>query len=153
MEQAVILSFQELPQARRVGLEVQLVRNFLDRIDSCCPWFKEEETVDYRTWEKVGEALKITQADNFTLGLWALVKDAIEDVISRVSDCTQAELVESQEEHLSERAFSEKGPLNSKFDKCGNSDDELISSKDHSDRGAAHYFDENWPSCESPASL
>ena len=77
MEQAVILSFQELPQARGVGLEVQLVRNFLDRIDSCCPWFKEEETLDYRTWEKVGEALKITQADNFTLGLWALINDAI----------------------------------------------------------------------------
>ena len=72
-------------------------------------------------------------------------------MISRGSDCTQAELVESQEEHLSERAFSEKGPLNSKFDKCGNSDDELISDKDHSDRGAAHYFDEKWPSCESPA--
>jgi hypothetical protein len=95
--------------------------------------------------------LKITQADNFTLGLWALVKDAIEDVNSRGSDCTQTKLVESQEECLSERAFSEKGPLNSKFDKCGNSDDELISDKDHSDRGAAHYLDENWPSYESPA--
>ena len=128
-----------------------MVRNFLDRIDSCCPWFKEEETLDYRTWEKVGEALKITQADNFTLGLWALIKDVIKKMISQGSDCTQAELVESQEECLSERAFSEKGPLNSKFDKCGNSDDELISDKDHSDRGAAHYFDENWPSCESPA--
>ena len=96
MDQAVVLSFQELFQARRVGLEVQLIRNFLDRIDFCCPWFKEEETVDYRTWEKVGEALKITQADNFTLGLWALVRDAT----SPGSNCTQAELVESQEERL-----------------------------------------------------
>ena len=144
MNQAVVLSFQELLQARGVGLEVQLVRNFLDRIDSCCPWFKEEDTVDYRTWEKVGEALKITQADNFTLGLWALVNDAIKDVTSPGLDCTQAELVESQEECLSERAFSEKGPLNSKIEKCGNSDDELISNRNHSDRGAAHYFDENW---------
>ena len=128
-----------------------MVEIFLDRVDSCCPWFKKEETLDYITWEKVGEALKITQVDKFTLGFWTLVKDPIEKVIPWGSDCTQAELVESQEECLSERAFSEKGPLNSKFDKCGNSDDELISSKDHSDRGAAHYFDENWPSCESPA--
>ena len=67
-----------------------------------------------------------------------LIKDAIEKVISQGLDCTQAELVESQEECLSERAFLEKGPLNSKFDKCGNSDDELISDKDHSDRGAAN---------------
>jgi hypothetical protein len=151
MNQVVVLSFQELVQARGVGLEVQLVEIFLDRVDSCCPWFKKEETLDYRTWEKVGEALKITQADNFTLGLWVLVKDAIEKVISQGSDCTQEELVESQEECLSERAFSEKGLLNSKFDRCGNSDDELILDKDYSERGAANYFDENWPSCESPA--
>ena len=120
MNQAVVLSFQELLQARGVGLEVQLVRNFLDRIDSCCPWFKREETLDYRTWEKVGEALKITQADNFTLGLWALINDSIKDATSPGLDCTQAELVKSQKERLSERAFSEKGPLNSKID---NSDD------------------------------
>ena len=131
MDQAVVLSFQELFQARGVRLEVQLVRNFLGRIDSCCPWFKEEETVDCGTWEKVGEALKITQADNFTLGLWALVNDAIKDATSPGLNCTQAELVESQEECLSERAFSEKGPLNSKFDRCGNSDDELILDKDN----------------------
>ena len=96
MDQAVAHSFQELFQARGVRLEVQLVKNFLGKIDSCCPWFKEEETLDYRTWEKIGEALKITQADNFTLGLWALVRDAT----SPGSNCTQAELVESQEERL-----------------------------------------------------
>jgi hypothetical protein len=50
-----------------------------------------------------------------------------------------------------ERASSEKDPLNSKIYKCGNSDDNLISNKNHSDRGAAHYFNENWFSCESPA--
>ena len=153
MDQAVVLSFQELFQARGVRLKVQLVRNFLGRINSCCPWFKEEETVDCGTWEKVGEALKITQADNFTLGLWALVNDTIKDATSPGLNCTQAELVEFQEECLLEKAFSEKGPLNSKIDKCENSDDGLISNKNHSDRGAAHYFDENWPSCESPASL
>jgi hypothetical protein len=96
MDQAVVLSFQELFQARGVGLEVQLVRNFLDKIDSCCPWFKEEERVDCRICENIGEAVEITQADNFTLGLWALVRDAT----SPGSNCTQAELVESQEERL-----------------------------------------------------
>ena len=107
-----------------------MVEKVLDRIDSCCPWFKEEETLDIRTWEKIGKALKITQADNFTLCLWVLVKDAIERVISQGSDSTQAELDESQEEHLSERVFSEKGPLNSKFDRYRDSDDELILDKE-----------------------
>ena len=95
--------------------------------------------------------MKIIQADNFTLGLWALVNDAIKDATSPGLNCTQAELVEFQEECLLEKAFSEKGPLNSKIDKCENSDDGLISNKNHSDRGAAHYFDENWFPCESPA--
>lgn len=45
-----------------------------------------------------------------------LVKDAMEKEILKGSDSTQAELDESQEECLSERVFSEKGPLNSKFD-------------------------------------
>lgn len=57
----------------------------------------------------------------------------------------------SQEECLSERASSEKDLLNSKIDKCGNSDEKLIFNKNHSDRGAAHYLNENWSSCESPA--
>jgi hypothetical protein len=115
-----------------------LLENFLDKMDSCCPWFKEEETLDIRIWERIGETLKITQADNFTLCLWALVKDAIEKVILQGSDSTQAELDESQEERLSERAFSEKGPLNSKFDRYRDSDDELLLDKeDHSERGTA----------------
>ena len=68
------------------------------------------ESLDIRTWEKIGKALKIAQADNLTLCLWELVKDAIEKVISQGLDGTQAELDESQEERLSERVFSEKGP-------------------------------------------
>ena len=79
-----------------------------------------------------------------------LLNDAIKDATSPGLNCSQAELVKPQE-CLSERASSEKGPLNSKIDKCGNTDDELISNKNHSDRGAAHYFDENWFPCESPA--
>jgi hypothetical protein len=55
-----------------------------------------------------------------------LIKDAIEKVISQGSDSTQAELNESQEECLSEKVFSEKGTLNSKFDRYRVSDDELI---------------------------
>jgi hypothetical protein len=49
IDQAVALSFQELFQARGVRLKVQLVRNFLGKIDSCFPWFKEEETIDCGT--------------------------------------------------------------------------------------------------------
>ena len=76
-----------------------------------------------------------------------LVKDAIEKVISQGLGGTQAELDESQEERL-----SEKGPLNSKFDRYRDSDDELILDKeDHSERGAAKYFVEDWPPCKSPA--
>jgi hypothetical protein len=65
----------------------------------------------------VGEALKNIQADNFTLCLWVLIKDAIEKEISKGSDSTQAELEESQEECLSERTFSERGPLNPKLER------------------------------------
>jgi hypothetical protein len=58
-----------------------------------------------------------------------------------------AELDVSQEELL-----SEKGPLNSNFDRYRDSDDELILDKaDHSERGAAKYSEEDWPPCKSPA--
>ena len=57
-----------------------------------------------------------------------------------------AELDVSQEELL-----SEKGPLNSNFDRYRDSDDELILDKeDHSERGAAKYS-EDWPPCKSLA--
>ena len=141
--QAVVRSFQGLLQARGVGFEEQLLENFLDKIDSCCPWFREEKTLNNRTWERVGEALKNTQADNFTLCFWALVKDAIEKEISKGSDSTQADLEEFQEECLTERTFSERGPLNPKFDRYRDSDDELTLDKEgHSERGATKYFDE-----------
>ena len=84
-KQAVVHSFQELLQAR-VVFEEQLLENFLDKIDSCCLWFRGKKTLDKRTWERVGEALKNTQADNFTFCLWTLVKDAIEKEISKVLD-------------------------------------------------------------------
>jgi hypothetical protein len=148
----VVCSFQGLLQARGVGFQEQLFENFLDKIDSCCPWFREEKTLNNRTWERVEEALKNTQADNFTLCLWALVKDAIEKEISKGSDSTQAELEESQEEHLSERTFSKSSPLNPKLERYRDSDDELTSDKEgHSERGTAKYFDEDWPPAKSPA--
>jgi hypothetical protein len=81
-----------------------------------------------------------------------LIKDAIEKVISQQLHSTQVELDESQEEHLSERVFSGKGPVNSKFDRYRDSDDELILDKEvHSERGAAKYSEEDWPPCKSPA--
>ena len=58
------------------------------------------------------------------------------------SDNTQAELLESQEEHLSENIFSERGPLIPKLERYRDSDDELtLDKEDHSERGAAKYFD------------
>jgi hypothetical protein len=59
--QAVVRSFQGLLQARGVGFEEQLLENSLDKIDYCCPWFREEKTLNNRTWERVGEALKNTR--------------------------------------------------------------------------------------------
>ena len=95
--------------------------------------------------------MKNTQADNFTLCLWALVKDAFEKEILQGSDSTQAELEESQEERLSERTFSERGPLNPKLERYRDSDDELtLDKEDHSERGAAKYFDEDWPPHKPP---
>ena len=81
-----------------------------------------------------------------------LVKDDIKKAITQGSDSTQAELEESQEECLSERAFSERVPLNPKLERYRDSDDKLTSDKeDLSERGAAKYFDEDWPPPKSPA--
>ena len=91
---------------------------------------RRKKTLDKRTWERIGEALRNTQADNFTLCLWVLVKDAIDEEISQASDSTQTELEESQEERLSERTFSERGPLNPKLERYRDSDDELTLDKE-----------------------
>ena len=73
-------------------------------------------------------------------------------MISQGSDSTQAELEESQEERLPERTFSEEGPLNPKLERYRDSDDELtLDKEDHSERGAAKYFDEDWPPHKPPA--
>ena len=81
-----------------------------------------------------------------------MVKDAIEMEISKGSDSTQAELEESQEERLSERTFSEKGPLNPKLERYRDSHDELtLDKEDHSEKVAAKYFDKVWPPWEPSA--
>jgi hypothetical protein len=116
-KQAFVRSLQELLQARGVRFEEQLLKDFSDQIDSCCPRFRGERTLDKRTWERIGEALRNTQADNFTLCLCALIKDAIDEKTSQASDSAQGELEESQEECLSERTFSEKCPLNPKLER------------------------------------
>ena len=57
----------------------------------------------------------------------------------------------AKRDEFQEERLSEKGPLNPKFDRYSNSDDELILDKeDHSERGAAKYFEEDWPPCKSP---
>lgn len=98
---------------------------FSDQIDFCCPWFREEETLDKKIWERIREALRNTQADNFTLCLWELIKNAIGEETWQASDSTQAEFEESQEERLPERTFSEEGPFRPKLERYRNSDDEL----------------------------
>lgn len=76
------------------------------------------KTLDKRTMgKKIGEALRTTQADNITLCLWVLMKDAIDEETLQASDSAQGGLEESQEERLPERAFSEKGPLHSKLER------------------------------------
>jgi hypothetical protein len=52
-KQVVIHSLQELLQARGVGFEEQLLENSSDKIDSCCPWFRKEKTLDNRTYEEI----------------------------------------------------------------------------------------------------
>jgi hypothetical protein len=71
-----------------------------------------------------------------------LIKDAIDEATSQVSDSAQEELEESQEERLSGRTFSEKGPL------IRDSNDELtLDKEDHSEKGAAKY-EKDWPPCQ-----
>jgi hypothetical protein len=60
------------------GLKKEMLENFLVHIDSCCPWFPEERTLDKETWGKVAEVLRTMQADSIPLFLWALITDAIE---------------------------------------------------------------------------
>ena len=70
----------------------------------------------------------------------------------QASDSTQAEFEESQEEHLPERTFSEEGPINPKFERYRDSDDELtLDKEDDSEKGAAKYFGEDWPPWQPPA--
>ena len=55
----------------------------------------------------------------------------------QASDSTQGELEESREGSLTERTFSEKGPLNLKLERYGDVTDELtLEEKVHSDEGA-----------------
>ena len=78
-KQAIVRSFKELLQTTGARFKEQLLENFLVQIDSCCPWFPEERTLDKETWEKVGEVLRTTHADSITLCLWALIKYAIDN--------------------------------------------------------------------------
>jgi hypothetical protein len=42
-KQAIVRSLQDLLQVRGVGFEEQLLEKFSDKIDSCCPRFREEK--------------------------------------------------------------------------------------------------------------
>jgi hypothetical protein len=115
----------------------------------------KQKTLDKRNSERIGKALRNTQADNFTLCIWMLVKYAIDEEPSQASsDSTQAEFEETQEKCLPDSSFSEEGPLNPKLERYGDSDDELtLDKEDHSEKAATKYFDEDWLSCEPPTPL
>jgi hypothetical protein len=44
-KQVFVRSLQRLLQVRGVGFEEQLLEDFSDQIDSCCPWFRGEKKV------------------------------------------------------------------------------------------------------------
>jgi hypothetical protein len=44
-----VCSLQELFQARGVGFEEQLLEDFSDQIDSCCPWYRKEKKKKKKT--------------------------------------------------------------------------------------------------------
>jgi hypothetical protein len=80
------------------------------------------------------------------------IKDAIDEETSQASDSAQGELGESQEECLPERAFSEKGPFNPKLERYRDPNDELTLDKEaYSEKGAAKYYNEDWPPCAPSA--
>ena len=73
MNRVVALSFQELFQARGVRLEVQLVRKFLGKIDSCCPWFKEEETASQFQSKKANKLFVTSVFDNGKVFFYSMI--------------------------------------------------------------------------------
>jgi hypothetical protein len=149
-KQAFVYSLKELFQTRQAGFKEQLLENFLVDIDSCCPWFPEERTLNKKTWGKVEEVLKTTQANSITLCLWELIKDAIDNEkdkeTSKALANAKRELEKLQEEHLSERDSSEKGSLNPKSEKYRDTGDALDPEEEADlEKGAAKYYDEDWP--------
>ena len=96
-----------------------MLENFLVQIDSCCPWFPEERTLE--TLGKFGEVLRTTQTDFITLWIWVIIKDAIDNKKDKVAlqmlATAQEQLEELHQEHLSERTFSEEGSLNNESEK------------------------------------
>ena len=94
--------------------------------------------------------LKATKADNITLCLCTLIKDANDEGTLKASNIIQGELEEYQEKGLSERTSSEKCPLNPKLERYKDSADELtIEKKAHPKEGAAKYHGEDWPNVPS----
>ena len=90
--------------------------------------------------------LKATKADNITLCLWTLIKDAIDEGTLKALDIIQGGPEASQEKSLSERTSSGKGPINPKLEKYRDTTDELTLEKEaHLGEGADKYHSEDWP--------
>lgn len=122
----MVQSFQKLILGKGTGLNERLLKSLSDKIGVYCPWFREEGSLDKETWDRVGEALRDAQADDLTLYLWELVKDAIEKDFVRILDSTQMEFGESPMRHPPERRFSEEGTLGPYLKECRDHEDELV---------------------------
>uniref|UniRef100_UPI00402B82DD LOW QUALITY PROTEIN: endogenous retrovirus group K member 10 Gag polyprotein-like n=1 Tax=Arvicanthis niloticus TaxID=61156 RepID=UPI00402B82DD len=120
-KQAYACSLRELLQTGGAGFSDSVLEDFLAEVDSCCPWFPQEGTLNKKSWEMVGEVLRTTRADSNTLCLWKLVKDAIDNKIDKETSqalaTAQAQLEEFQE-LPSKSPCTKRGTLNPKSGKC-----------------------------------
>ena len=88
-KQTLVCSLQELLQARGAGFKEQL----LYQMDSCCPWFQEERTLDKETWgEKWRSSENHSGRFYYPLPLGAYKKDAFDEKNLKALASTQGEL-------------------------------------------------------------
>ncbi|XP_032975054.1 endogenous retrovirus group K member 9 Gag polyprotein-like [Rhinolophus ferrumequinum] len=91
------------------------MEKFLDFVREVCPWFPDEGTVSWETWEKVGERLKDYYAAHGpqqvpveTFGLWTLVRDCLD---LRHEGCKLEKLRQTGSEEMPPFAPETKGEI------------------------------------------
>lgn len=53
--------------------------NLSEEIETHCPWLQEVRVINKKTWERIGRALRNSRVYGFTLRLWPLVMEIIEE--------------------------------------------------------------------------